>query len=232
MAHGGEYTVDELADATGLSVRNIRAYRSRGLLHPPRMRGRVGYYGSEHLTQLRLVQALLQRGLSLAVIGRLVERGETQSELARLVRDELASPPGSFPVSMSPQVIADLERSQPGIVDAMAGLGLGRRRGAGYVGDPALFAMANALVAHGVPTAVVGQLCLTSARAAGSVVALADAHPSLRAVTSDPARAEALLVAVELATTAFRTALTTRLSGDGPVGAAVSAPEPLSAPAP
>ena len=88
MARGGEYTVDELADATGMSVRNIRSYRSRGLLHPPRMRGRVGYYGAEHLTQLRLVQALLQRGLSLAVIGRLVERGETQSELARLVRDD------------------------------------------------------------------------------------------------------------------------------------------------
>ena len=81
-------------------------------------------------------------------------------------------------------------------------------------GDPALFARANALVAHGLPTAVVGQHCLASARAAGSVVALADADPSLRAVTSDPARAEALLVAVELATTAFRTALTTRLSGD------------------
>ena len=62
-----------------------------------------------------------------------------------------------------------------------------------------------------------------SARAAGSVVGLAHADPSLRAVTSDPARTEALLVVVELATTAFRTALTTRLSGDV---RAVSAPAP------
>jgi DNA-binding transcriptional MerR regulator len=221
MAHGREYTVAQLAEATGMSVRNLRAYRSRGLLSAPRMRGRVGYYGTEHLTQLRLVQALLERGLSLAVIARLVERGGAQSELARLVRDELGVTANHFPVVMSPQVVFDLERAQPGIVGEMARLGLGRRRGLGYVGDPGLFALANALVGQDVPTPAAGQVCLVAARAAGEVVTLVDADPDLRATTTDPARHEALLVLVELATTAFRTALTTRL-GElefGPVSA-------------
>lgn len=224
MPHGGEYTVAELAEATGLSVRNIRAYRSRGLLSAPRLRGRVGYYGTEHLTQLRLVQALLERGLSLAVIARLVERGAAQSELARLVRDELGVSANHFPTVMSPQVVLDLERARPGIVAEMARLGLGRRRGPGYVGDAGLFALANALVGHGVPTPSAGDVCLVAARAAGGVVALADSDAALHSAATDPAQHEALLVLVELATTAFRTALTTRL---GELGFA-----PVSAPAP
>ncbi len=232
MARDGEYTLEQLAEATGMSVRNIRAYRSRGLLRPPRRHGRVGYYGSAHLTQLRLVQALLGRGLSLAVITRLVEHGGAQSELARLVRDELTGPAGSVPVAMSPKIVAALERSRPGVVDEMAELGLGRRRGAGYVGDPGLFALANALVVHGTPTAAVGRVCLHAARAAGTVVDLVDGDPALRATATDPHMDQALLVLVELATTSFRTALTTRLARLGADVVGPQDPDGVSAPAP
>ena len=38
-------TVEELAHETGMSVRNIRNHQSRGLLPPPEVRSRVGYYG-------------------------------------------------------------------------------------------------------------------------------------------------------------------------------------------
>ena len=37
-------TFDELARRTRLTVRNIRAYQSRGLVPPPELRGRTGYY--------------------------------------------------------------------------------------------------------------------------------------------------------------------------------------------
>ncbi len=40
-----ELTIDELARETGMTVRNIRAHQSRGLLPPPEVRARTGYYG-------------------------------------------------------------------------------------------------------------------------------------------------------------------------------------------
>ena len=47
----GELTVDELARRAGVTVRNVRAYAARGLLPPPRMVGRTGYYGREHVAR-------------------------------------------------------------------------------------------------------------------------------------------------------------------------------------
>lgn len=220
MARNREYTVSELAAAAGMTERNIRAYRARGLVRPPRMRGRVGYYGPGHLAQLRLVQALLGRGLGLKVIARLVERGVAQTELARLVQDELSAPAGSSPVMLSAGIVADLERANPGVFDAMAEVGLCRRRGLGYLADPALLALANALAAHGVSATTVGHLCLVAGRAAVPVSGLGADDPELQAMTR-PERDEAVLVLVELATTAFRTGLTSQLQQGQ-----VSAPAP------
>lgn len=60
--------IDELAQATGVSSRNIRAYQQRGLLPPPRLQGRTGFYGEEHLRRLELIAELQQRGFSLEAI--------------------------------------------------------------------------------------------------------------------------------------------------------------------
>ena len=40
--NGDLLTIDELAQRTGLTTRNIRAYQSRGLLPPPEVRVRTG----------------------------------------------------------------------------------------------------------------------------------------------------------------------------------------------
>ena len=45
-------TVDELAAATGLTVRTTRYYAGMGLLPPPVRRGRMAYYGPEHRARL------------------------------------------------------------------------------------------------------------------------------------------------------------------------------------
>jgi len=63
-----EYTIDELARATDMTVRNVRAYQDRGLLGPPRRRGRAGVYDDTHAERLRLIQRLLARGYTLANI--------------------------------------------------------------------------------------------------------------------------------------------------------------------
>ena len=63
-----ELTVDELASRAGVTVRTVRFYAGRGLLPPPRLRGRTGLYGAVHLARLELVRELQSLGLTLAAI--------------------------------------------------------------------------------------------------------------------------------------------------------------------
>jgi DNA-binding transcriptional MerR regulator len=67
-----ELTIEQLAATVGMSVRNIRNHHSRGLLPPPEVRARVGYYNDEHVARLRLIQDLQADGFNLAAIERLL----------------------------------------------------------------------------------------------------------------------------------------------------------------
>jgi DNA-binding transcriptional MerR regulator len=66
-------TIDELAQRTGMTVRNIRAHQSRGLVPPPKVRGRTGYYGDEHVARIELIKELQADGFNLEAIRRLLE---------------------------------------------------------------------------------------------------------------------------------------------------------------
>ena len=79
-----QLTIEQLAAQSGMSVRNIRAHQARGLLDPPEVRARVGYYGPEHLAQLRLVRELQDDGFNLGGIKRLLD--DTQGTAERLQR--------------------------------------------------------------------------------------------------------------------------------------------------
>src|SRR3954452_5114955 len=76
----GELTIDELAQRTGMTVRNIRAHQSRGLLPPPAVRGRTGYYGPAHLARIELIQEMQAQGFNLQAIRRLVDAAPAASE--------------------------------------------------------------------------------------------------------------------------------------------------------
>lgn len=65
-----EFTIDELAERAGMTVRNVRAYAGRGLIASPRLEGRTGYYSTEHLQRLQLVRALIDKGYTLAAVER------------------------------------------------------------------------------------------------------------------------------------------------------------------
>ena len=85
-AAGGEQatlTVEQLAYETGMSVRNIRNHQSRGLLPPPEVRARTGYYGPEHVARLRLIQEMQAEGFKLSAISRLI--GEHGADADRFV---------------------------------------------------------------------------------------------------------------------------------------------------
>ena len=67
------YRVEQLAAACDVSVDTIRYYQSKGLLPAPKREGRVAIYDREHLARVRRIRALQQKGLTLAVIKRVVE---------------------------------------------------------------------------------------------------------------------------------------------------------------
>lgn len=69
-----ELTIDELAARAGVTVRTVRFYSSRGLLPPPRLRGRLGLYGRDHLARLELIRELQGLGFTLSAIERHLER--------------------------------------------------------------------------------------------------------------------------------------------------------------
>jgi DNA-binding transcriptional MerR regulator len=73
-------TIEQLAQETGLSVRNLRSHHARGLLPPPEVRVRVGYYGPEHIERLRVIQELQDEGLKLDGIKRLLEEPQPTGE--------------------------------------------------------------------------------------------------------------------------------------------------------
>ncbi|QKG18716.1 MerR family transcriptional regulator [Actinomadura verrucosospora] len=68
-----EFTVEQLAQRTGMSVRNIREWQALGLLPPPARRGRVGMYGVDHIARVRRIQKLKTDGFRLDLIRRILD---------------------------------------------------------------------------------------------------------------------------------------------------------------
>jgi DNA-binding transcriptional MerR regulator len=72
----GEMTIRQLAQRTGMTVRNIRAHQTRGLLPPPVVRGRTGYYGEEHVRRIEMTREMQADGLNLEAIRRVFESSD------------------------------------------------------------------------------------------------------------------------------------------------------------
>lgn len=72
-SYAEELTVEELSARTGISVRNLRFYTTRGLVPAPMKRGRSAVYGPAHVARFELLQELQAHGLTLAAIERFFE---------------------------------------------------------------------------------------------------------------------------------------------------------------
>ena len=121
-----DLTIDELARETGMTVRNIRSHATRGLLQPPLVRARTGYYGTEHVARLRLIQELQANGYNLAAIKHLLGRGDGSAEQV---------------LGFARSLLAPWEVERPEVVDAAE---LAAKWGAAEV-DPKLVARAEKL---------------------------------------------------------------------------------------
>lgn len=76
-----EYTIDELAREAGTTVRSLRVYHERGVLPPPQVKGRTGYYSPDHLTRVHTIGRLLERGIKLNGIRELLEAWDRGDDL-------------------------------------------------------------------------------------------------------------------------------------------------------
>jgi DNA-binding transcriptional MerR regulator len=152
-----ELTVDELAARVGVTVRNLRAYSARGLLPAPRLVGRTGYYGREHVARLILVREMLAEGYSLAMIERtLTSAPQTASSTTLALHRALLAP--WLPPEAETLTGAELAAragvpENEALVDRLTELGLVERLDEGRlrVLDPALLTAGLQVVSLGVP---------------------------------------------------------------------------------
>jgi DNA-binding transcriptional MerR regulator len=151
-----ELTIDELARETGMTARNVRAYQSRGLLPPPKVRARTGYYSREHVARLRLIQEMQVEGFNLRAIERLLERSRGSAENALGFKRSVLSPFGDE----EPELIEleELEERLGGPFDEKTlskaeRLGLLRPLGEGRyeAPSPTLVRAGEELIALGIP---------------------------------------------------------------------------------
>jgi DNA-binding transcriptional MerR regulator len=94
QAHGspasGEYRIDDLARLAGTTTRNIRVYRDRGLLPPPLRVGRIALFNDTHLTRLRLITSMLDRGYNIAHVREMLSAWEEGKDLGDVLGLETA----------------------------------------------------------------------------------------------------------------------------------------------
>lgn len=141
-----ELTIDELAAQVGMTVRNIRAHQSRGLLARPRIVGRTGYYGPAHRTRLEEIRRLQDEGLNLAAIARVVD-GELAAAAVGPFEGAAAEHRSAAELAGALGVAPD-----DAVIDRAEALGLVQREAERVRVDlPALVALAEELATAGVP---------------------------------------------------------------------------------
>jgi DNA-binding transcriptional MerR regulator len=154
-----EWTIDELARQAGTTSRNIRAYQERGLVPPPRLAGRVGYYNEGHLARLRHIAQLLDRGFSLASIRELFEAWERGYGLADVLgfEEALAAPWDHEPSGLlSEEELTETFGGDPRQLAQAVRLGLLETEDDRYrVPSPRLLDAGRELVASGIPLSAI-----------------------------------------------------------------------------
>lgn len=148
-----------MAAQTGVTSRNIRAYREKGLLPAPELEGRTGYYTEEHIQRLAIIEDLQVRGFSLEAIRQTLEAWSVGGDFSHLVglQSILNSPfhseePGHETVpellTRFPEALAD-----PALIGRAIGLGLLEEEDGNTlrIPSPLLFEAGTELAAVGVP---------------------------------------------------------------------------------
>jgi len=152
----GEMTIGELARRTGMTIRNIRAHQTRGLLPPPVVRGRTGYYDEDHVARIELTRDMQAEGLNLEAIRRVLETtGGSSQEIVDFARAVRAPFEDETPEIYEPADLAaswGMDEVDPKLIRRSEKLGVMRQLPDGKIEvlSPRLQRMATALIELGV----------------------------------------------------------------------------------
>ena len=102
------FTLDELCEQAGVTVRTVRYYISEGLLPPPTGHGTNARYLREYLDRLRIIDNLKEKFLPLREIRRSLDALSTSQ-----IRDTADFLDQSQPRASKPEVVSAVERPGP-----------------------------------------------------------------------------------------------------------------------
>lgn len=200
-------TITQLAARVGMTPRNIRAYQSRGLVHSPRIQGRIARYGGDHVVRLELIASLQREGFTLAAIKRLIDTPDSYASIVadrrRRFRDDTSDIVRTVPVPL--ERIRDLLPQLPELPQDLTETGLVWLEDGELVTHTMLMGIGRTLAAQGVPPGLLARLMLEAASTARNLgeafraqVEQQDGH--------DRRLADLAKVAVQLSAAAFEIA--------------------------
>jgi DNA-binding transcriptional MerR regulator len=162
-------TIAELAERSGMTARNIRAYQSRGLLHPPEIRGRVARYNGSHLARLQLIASLQREGFTLAAVKRLIESPGDYSAIVADRRRRFRE--GSSDITPTvPLPVEKIRELMPDLPDDLTDTGLAWRDPDGQlVSHTVLVGVGRMLATQGISLDLISTLQLEAARTAAEL---------------------------------------------------------------
>ncbi|MGW4097714.1 MULTISPECIES: MerR family transcriptional regulator [unclassified Mycobacterium] len=156
VAASGEYRIDELARLADTTTRNIRVYRDRGLLHPPLRVGRIALFNDTHLTRLRLITSMLDRGYNIAHVHEMLSAWEQGKDIGDVLglEDAIAGnwateKPERMPLADAKRLVDD-----DAAFDRLVGNGvikLEKSSGEAIIVRPKLIEAFNEVRQYGVP---------------------------------------------------------------------------------
>jgi DNA-binding transcriptional MerR regulator len=203
-------TITQLAGAVGMSPRNIRAYQSRGLVHSPRIQGRVARYGGDHVARLELIASLQREGFTLAAIKRLINTPGSYAAIVadrrRRFRDDTSDIVTTVPVPV--EQIRELRAKLPELPelpDDLTETGLVWLEDGELVTHTMLMGIGRTLATQGIPPHLLARLMLDAARTARDLAEVFRHHVEQQ--DGDNSRLGDLAkVAVQLSAAAFEIA--------------------------
>jgi DNA-binding transcriptional MerR regulator len=201
----GELTIEQLAQATGMTVRNIRNHQSRGLLPPPDVRARIGYYGPEHVERLQLIREMQADGFNLEAIRRLLTEGTADSFVGLKRAATAPFETEAAEIITAEELVERFGEVHPKVAQKAQKLGLMVPLADGRieVPSPALLRAAEQVMERGVPLiaalAVVEQVKRSSESVARAFVGLflEDVWKPFEAEGAPPERLSEVIEAIE-----------------------------------